>query len=515
MNTEKSHSGGGAPAMIARILIIVEAAALVLTCLVLNNILPMKYLGIVIGGSVLLIALQVILVSGGKSLKTRSIFSLILSIVVIAAAVFVVFFIRNTENKLHQVTETAKVEQQQAAGSTAVKRVVSSMNVYVRKTDGYTDLGQLQGKTFGVLDRMDDENVALALAQLQEEYNEAPIESRFVGIMPLINSLRDGDTDAILVNTGFETAISDNDSSFKDWAELLCKLDVTQSVDDGEDAAETSAVVPAARTAPSVKPVEDVTGESFLVYLTGMDTRGEEIVADVGNSDVNMVIAVNPNTKKVLLINIPRDYYYYLWGDTNYPDKITHCGYYGVDCSIQTMNSLFGIDLNYYVKVGFNSVINVVNALGGITVNSDYEFELEGYYFSAGENYLDGNAALQFSRERMSLPGGDRARGMNQQKVISAIIQKVTSPDMITHFNEVLNAVTQYVVTNISVEDMEAVVKMQLDDGASWEVESIQVDGAGAWDYCYSLGDANDVMVPDWSTVDNAKAKIQEVLSGN
>ena len=147
-------------------------------------------------------------------------------------------------------------------------------------------------------------------------------------------------------------------------------------------------------------------------------------------------------------------------------------------------------------------------------LGSDYEFELEGYYFPAGENYLDGMAALQFSRERESLQGGDRARGMNQQKVISAIINKVTSPELVGSFSEILGAVTSNVVTNISVDDMEAVVKMQLDDGATWNIESIQVDGAGSWDYCYSLGDANDVMVPDWSTVDNAKAKLGEILSG-
>ena len=510
MESQNSRSGG-ALLLIARILVVVEAAGVVLMCLILNNILPLKYLGIVIGVAVLILALQIVLVSGRRGAVARSIISILLSLVLIGLSVYVVFFIRTTENQLNEITEAAKVK-------TTVK-VVSTMNVYVRKTDGFTDLSQLQGRPIGVLDMMDDDNVSAALEELGNLFGEAPEEQRYIGIMPLINSLRNNETDAVIVNAGYENAITDNDSSFRDWAELLCTLDITRETTEEEtddvDTESTAVKKPGSAASPSTAtaPVDDLTMQPFLVYLTGMDTRGDEIVAEVGNSDVNMVIAVNPNTKKILLINIPRDYYYYLWGDTNYPDKITHCGYYGVDCSIQTMNSLFGININYYVKVGFNSVINIVNAIGGITVYSDYEFELEGYYFPAGENYLDGMAALQFSRERESLPGGDRARGMNQQKVISAIISKVTSPEMISNFSDILGAVTSNVVTNISVEDMEAVVKMQLDDGASWDIESIQVDGTGSWDYCYSLGDANDVMIPDWSTVDTAKAKLSEILS--
>jgi LCP family protein required for cell wall assembly len=436
---------------------------------------------------------------------------------VIAAAVYVVFFIKKTENQLEQMTETAKI-------NSATVRVVSNMNVYARKTDGYTDLDQLKGKTIGVLDMMDTENVDSALAQLTEEFGEEPVAERYVGIMPLINSLKDGTTDAIIINAGYDTAITDNDESFRDWAELLCTMDITEETTEDDETADatgdtsgsagSSVKKASVKPVTSVKPVENMTEEPVIIYLTGMDTRGDEIVAEVGNSDVNMVIAVNPNTKKILMINIPRDYYYYLWGDTNYPDKITHCGYYGVDCSIQTMNSLFDTNINYYVKVGFNSVVNIVNAIGGITVDSDYGFELDGYTITEGVNNLDGLGALQFSRERMSLPGGDRARGMNQQKVITAIIDKITSPEMIGNFSEILGAITSNVVTNISVDDMESIVKMQLNDNAQWDIESIQVDGSGAWDYCYSLGDANDVMVPDWSTVDAAKEKLNKVLAG-
>lgn len=513
MDTENRQESG-VLTLIARILVIVEAAGLVLMCLILNNILPLKYLAIFIGVAVVIIALQVLFVSGKRASKVKSIVSIIISLVLIALSVYVVIFIRKTENQLQQMTEETKV-------ATTVK-TVSSMDVYVRKTDGITQIMQLSGKKIGVLDQMDEENVAGALDQLGETFGQNVEPAKYAGIVPLINSLKNAETDAIVINTGYSTAVTENDSSFKDWAELLCTLDVSkeaveEEVKDEKTGATEKTTVKKTVVKPvtSAEPVENLTMQPFLVYLTGMDTRTDEIVADLGNSDVNMVIAVNPNTKKILLVNVPRDYYWYLWGDPNYPDKITHAGYYGVDCSIQTMNSLFNVNINYYVKVGFNSVINIVNALGGIHVYSDYAFELEGYYIPAGDNYLDGMYALQFAREREELPGGDRARGMNQQKIITAIIEKVTSPELIGNFSEVLAAITSNVVTNLSVEDMESVVKMQLNDGASWDIQSMQVDGTGSWDYCYSLGDANDVMIPDMSTVETAKSMINDVMSGN
>ncbi len=487
--------------LIARILIIVEAAVLTLLCLYVSSIVPLKYLAIVIAVGVLLIAVQIILVSGRKKAKGRTIVSVILSIVLIAFSVVVLIFVRNTYSSLEKTQESY------------YKTVTTTMNVYVRQDDGYTDISELKGKTFGILALMDRDNTDRAVEQIESQFGEELDIVEETGILSISNALKDGSADAILVNSGYETNITDNDDTFWDWAVLLTSISIEKSIS-GDETATDSDAASATVTTVNTAPVEDVTMQPFLVYLTGMDTRGDQIVAEYGNSDVNMVVAVNPNTKKVLLVNIPRDYYYYLWGDTNYPDKITHCGCYGVDCSIQTMNSLFGININYYVKVGFNSVINIVDAIGGITVNSDYDMEFEGYSFHTGENYLDGISALMFSRIRMDLPGGDRARGMNQQKVITAIINKISSPEMISNFSGVLNAITSNVVTSISIDDMNAIVKMQLSDMSSWNVESIQVDGAGGWEYCYSLGDANDVMIPDWSTVETAKTRINEVLSG-
>jgi len=500
MSSENINHRTGAVTTVARILLIAEAAALALMCLMISSILPMKYLGIIIGVCVLAVALQIIMVAG-RGKKGRSIASIVLSVVLCAAAVFVIVFMKNFHDNLDRMSSVSRKKNMTITTQT--------INVYVRKADGLKLMSELSGKSIGVLQSQDTKNTQLALEQLDELLEKKVVTTGYQGILPLLKGLENSEVDAIMVNSAFSTALTENDTTFLKWAELLGTIDITRDLSEEEaDEGESST------KATAVKPVSDVTVQPFLVYLTGMDTRTDEIVADLGNSDVNMVIAVNPATKQMTMVNIPRDYYWYLWGDQNYPDKITHTGYYGVDCSIQTMNSLFGIEINYFVKVGFNSVINIVDAIGGITVNSQYDFDCEGVYFHVGENYLDGYSALQFARERYSLPGGDRARGMNQQEVIRAILSKVTSPEMLPRFNEVLSAVTSNVLTSIPVADMEKILKMTLENNFGWNIESLQVDGTGAWDYCYSLGDANDIMIPDWDTVEAAKARIAAVMNG-
>ena len=491
--------------IVSRILMFVQIATMVLLAFFLKkqDILPdMIYLLMVVVFA-LIVVFECTLIMRRRFVKWKHIFSIVLSCVLIAATLFAFFFLNNAYTKLEKLTINPTVQKE-------ALKVTTTMDVFVRIDDNYGALSDLKGKTFGIMEVMDKENTDIAVANISGELGEEITTSVQPGILGLSESLKNGTVDAFIVNQGYETAITDNDESFYEWAELLCTVQAEREIDPAQaDDPEQTAAQTTAATA-----VENVSMNPFVIYISGMDTRGDQIVADVGNSDVNILMAVNPNTHKVLLINIPRDYYYYLWGDENYPDKLTHSGYYGIDCGIQTLNSLFDTSINYYVRVGFNSVINIVDALGGITVNSKYTFDIEGYSFHEGENTLDGISALQFSRERMSLPGGDRARGENQEEVISAIISKMTSSAMITNLDGVLDAVVNNVVTNFSVEDMNALIKMQLTDNPQWEVTKIAVDGTGDWQYCYSLGSANDVMIPDWSTVDAAKQQLQALLAG-
>ena len=267
----------------------------------------------------------------------------------------------------------------------------------------------------------------------------------------------------------------------------------------------------------------DVTKKPFMVYLSGMDTRGSDSIKDKGLSDVNMVIAVNPTTAKILLVSIPRDYYVPLYGDPAKMDKLTHAGNRGVECSMSTLESVFDIKFNYYVKVNFKSVYDIVNALGGVTVVSDYNFKSrysytkKTYTFVKGENHLDGDAALAFARERKSFAAGDRQRGKHQQKIISAIVDKAMSPSILnpSKLQSVLNSVTENTKTNMEYKDISKLVKFQLGKMPKWKVDSVSVNGTGASRTTYSTPNQKlSVMIPDQSTIDTAKVAIKAIIEG-
>ena len=265
----------------------------------------------------------------------------------------------------------------------------------------------------------------------------------------------------------------------------------------------------------------NVSAEPFLVYLSGLDTKNSDEIKDKGLSDVNMIVAVNPETHKILMVSVPRDYYVPLWGDENKMDKLTHAGNYGVECSMDTLESLFDVEFNYYVKVNFKSVVDIVDAVGGVTVNSEFDFSsyhsLSGktYYFKKGENTLTGDAALAFARERYSFSNGDRQRGIHQQMVISAIFDKAISPSILnpSHVNELLDAVIQNMKSNITYDEITELVQLQLAKMPSWDIDTMSVDGTGATLSTYSTGgQALSVMKPNQETIDAAKAAIEEVM---
>jgi len=269
-------------------------------------------------------------------------------------------------------------------------------------------------------------------------------------------------------------------------------------------------------------PAVTVAKEPFIIYLSGLDTRGNSEIQEKGLSDVNMLIVVNPSTKDLLMVNIPRDYYVPLYGEKDKMDKLTHAGTFGVNCSMKTLNSLFNIECNYYVKVNFKSVVDIVDALGGITVTSDFDFSskfsLSGkrYYFNKGENTLTGDEALAFARERKSFEAGDRQRGIHQQKVINAILKKAMSPAIlnIKNLQNVLTGITDNTRTNISYDDISDLIRMQLNDMSAWNIRSISVNGTGTSMPSYaSGGEILYVMIPDMNTVEQAKKEIEAVLN--
>ena len=263
-----------------------------------------------------------------------------------------------------------------------------------------------------------------------------------------------------------------------------------------------------------------ITKEPFVVYLSGVDTRGD--LTDKARSDVNIIAAVNPVTKQVVLINTPRDYYVDLAG-TNSKDKLTHAGLYGVQTSMDTLGNLYGVDVQHYIRINFAGFINIVDALGGVDVYSDQAFTSvgsPGYYdpttFVEGWNHLDGKAALAFARERHAFKTGDVQRGINQMKVIDAMLNKIKSPALLMGFTKILDAVSDSFVTSLSQNQISALVRMQLSDFAEWNIERYTVTGSsGSSTKCYSAkGQKLYVMKPDENSVAKAKEMIAAVMGG-
>lgn len=260
-----------------------------------------------------------------------------------------------------------------------------------------------------------------------------------------------------------------------------------------------------------------ITSEPFNVYISGIDTFGG--ISKVSRSDVNMIMTVDPVDKKILLTSIPRDMYVTLhsYGAL---DKLTHSGIYGIDETVATVEDWLDLDINYYIRVNFTSVEDIVDAIGGITVTSEYAFETHGrqnrgYSFVEGENHLDGASALAFARERKSFEEGDQERIKNQQRVLSAIIEKVTgSRVLLTSYTSLLNAVDDEIQTNLTESDISSLVRMQLEDLGGWTIETISVEGTGTYASTYSMGSRQlYVVIPDEASVKAAQDKIESIMN--
>ena len=263
-----------------------------------------------------------------------------------------------------------------------------------------------------------------------------------------------------------------------------------------------------------------ITKEPFVIYLSGVDTRGE--LTENARSDVNILAAVNPVTKRVALVNTPRDYYVDLAG-TSSKDKLTHAGLYGVETSMETLGNLYSVNVDHYIRINFAGFISIIDALGGVDVYSDQAFTSvgsPGYYdpttFVEGWNHLDGKSALAFARERHAFASGDIQRGINQMKVIDAMLNKIKSPALLMGFSKIMDAASDCFVTSFSQDQISALVRMQLSDFAEWDIESYTVTGTSSSSTkCYSAkGQKLYVMKPDDSSVSKAREMLASVLGG-
>lgn len=269
------------------------------------------------------------------------------------------------------------------------------------------------------------------------------------------------------------------------------------------------------------KPKTDVSKnlakKPFLLYISGIDTRTGTMPSR-SLSDVNILAAINPATKKILLVNIPRDSYVLVHGDNGLRDKLTHAGSRGgLQLSTATIEDLFGLKIDRNIRVNFNFVTKLVDSIGGITVTNDLNrtLTLEGCTYKPGDNAVDGKCALRFARERKSYDSGDRHRGENQQQIITRVINKISSnKSIILGYEKILSAIDGSFESNLTSENITSLVRLQLDEMSPWQVESYNVNGSGRLTKTHSYPNQNlYVMDIDQTTLSTAKTKLEAVLS--
>lgn len=368
-----------------------------------------------------------------------------------------------------------------------------NMIVVVKKDNPASNLMDASMYRFGTQTAVDQENTQTMLDNINKALGREVKVEQYGTVQELANALLEGRVDAAVYNQALDGLITDSIEDYFDKVRVLYHYGIETELEQ-----ETADV-----------------GEPFNVYISGIDVDGP--IATNSRSDVNIIMTVNPNTKKILLTTTPRDYYVQIpdiSGEQR--DKLTHAGIYGVDASMRTLEQLYGIDISYYARVNFSSLVKIVDTLGGVDVDSDFEFTAGGYQFKKGMNHLDGKQALAFSRERYSFEDGDNQRGKDQEKVLTAILNKAMSPAILSNASALIADVSDSVQTNMTQEEMAKFIKMQLNDGASWTIESQAASGNGDTQACYSSGDQPlYVMWPDEAVVQSISAKMNEILSGN
>ncbi|WP_303000086.1 LCP family protein [Thomasclavelia spiroformis] len=359
-----------------------------------------------------------------------------------------------------------------------------SVSIIVKANSTYQYTQDLKGKVYSTL-ATDDKSVDKTIEKLQTENNENIQPKVYSGVLTLVNALYNNDVDCIIINESYRAMIEEDFPNFSSDTRVIYSKQYVTEINSPENS--------------------DITRNTFNVYVSGIDTYGS--ITTKSRSDVNMIMTVNPTTKTVLLTSIPRDYYIPFNVLGGQRDKLTHSGLYGVNETMQNVASYFGIDIDYFIRVNFDSLIDIVDSLGGIEVYNPQAFK----NFEVGKITLNGEEALAFSRERYSFEDGDKERGRNQMRVITGIINKVLSPGIISNYSELMDKLHVSFQTNMSDEQIISLVRMQLDDMSPWTIQQQSVNGNGQTLYSPIYGSNLYMMVPDDKSVENAKIKINEL----
>lgn len=448
------------------------------------DILPLKYL-IIYGIFVVGFFVAVMFSTRKKKL------SVVFTVLSLLLAVGMGWGIK-TLMKLDSTVQTAAVED---SGSTEATVLV---DVVVLSDDEAEEVSDLVGSNVGYIseDSYSESALAMLRAELTSDVSSTSYDSMTGEALALIN----GTERVIVIEDSYLSILGEMDdfSVLESGTKVITSYEVAET--DDSSSYDTNQAIQSG-------------DDSFVMYISGVDTYGS--VSTKSRSDVNILLVVNRSTGKILMINTPRDSYVTLPLGGGSSDKLTHAGLYGVDVSMATLESLYGVDIDYYLRVNFTGFEEIIDALGGITVYSDYSFTTTkgGYSIYKGENTMDGATALSFARERKAFSDGDIQRGKNQMKVISAVISKMQSASMLANFDTLMDEVSESFQTSMSSDLIYEIVKEQIASGTSWDIETYSVTGTNGSAYTYTISNMkSSVIYLDDSAVLEATEKIKEVL---
>ena len=476
-------------------------AILAFTVLLLyTNLIPLKYIGIIfLVLLVLLLVIRLLVLKIRK--KARFWIGSALALILLVVLGAVSFYIYKTVSSLDTIT--------------GVNKDTVEVGVYVMQDDAAQTMQDAAGYSFGILSELDRGNTDAALEQIYYETGSEVKTTEYTSLTEMADALGNDSCEAIILNSGYLDVLDQMDG-YNTFSSQIRQI-ATYKIESVVERKEPQVSVAPQNTETSENSGNDaaVTDEVYTIYISGIDTRGDMTASSL--SDVNILLTLNTRTKQILMVSTPRDYYVPLSISNGAKDKLTHAGIYGVNVCMDTLEMLYGIDINYYFRLNFGGFIKIIDALGGITINSDYEFDsknVSGYHFNKGENYVNGEQALAFCRERYSFSEGDRQRGRNQMAVIQGVVDKITSPDLLKNYLSVMDSLEGCFETNVPYDIIASLVRDQLDEGGSWQVLSYSVDGTGDNQKPYSMSQTAYVMVPDMTTVDKAKSLMQKVREG-
>ena len=471
--------------------------AVLLYMLITSKLLPGKYLTIVVAAVLVLLMITCLMAYSRKAVL-NSIGS-ILAIFFSGVLLFGVVYARHILKTLDQIANTdTQIE------TIAVAVQDSNAAQSVEETAGY-HFGAYEGSNKEYLDAVIEEvKEANGDPELNLQYYETPVL--------MAQDLMSGNLDAVICNKAYIDLLDDAIGEFSQKTRIILERDFETGIE--VEAAELGGESAATDVPLGIRRRgESVTARPFNILISGIDVSGP--IMTTSRSDVNIIMTVNPLDHRILLTTTPRDYYVFLPGISGEErDKLTHAGVYGVRTSMRTLEELYDVGISDYIRINFDSLIQLVDALDGIDVNSEVEFKAGKYYFVKGKNHLNGEEALVFSRSRYQFGSGDNQRGQNQMLVLTAILNKLQSPDLLRNPSEVLDVVGRSMQTSFTSKEIAEVISWQLDSGHGWDISRQAVTGTGDSQQTFSMrGMDLYVMWPDEESVSAASEKMKEYLT--